>query len=134
MDLAGPARHRAIAAHLVKVHDELRAGLNSPAPTPGRQLARHCLAFCGALHAHHRSEDGVFDLLERQFPELADALGRMRREHEVVARTVDELETLLTSGADPATLRTEVDRLATSLEEHFAYEESQLLPALAPEH
>ncbi len=51
----------------------------------------------------------------------------------MVARTVDALETLLSSGAGPATLRTEVDRLATSLEEHFAYEESQLLPALAPE-
>ncbi|MFF9852347.1 nitroreductase/quinone reductase family protein [Streptomyces litmocidini] len=140
VDLADPARHRAIAAHLVKVHDELRAelaalreGMDSPAPTLGRQLARHCLTFCGALHAHHSSEDGVFDLLEEQFPDLADSLDRMRREHRVVARTVDELETLLSSGAAPQTLRTEVDRLAKSLEEHFAHEESQLLPALAPE-
>ncbi|MGW8352427.1 hypothetical protein [Streptomyces wedmorensis] len=30
-------------------------------------------------------------------------------------------------------LRPEVDRLADRLEEHFAYEESRLLPALAPE-
>lgn len=140
VDLADPARHRAIAAHLIKVHDELRAelaalreGLDSPAPALGRQLARHCLAFCGALHAHHHNEDGVFDLLERQFPDLADSLDRMRREHRVVARTVDELETLLSSGAAPETLRTEVDRLAKSLEEHFAHEEARLLPALAPE-
>ncbi len=141
VDLTDPARHRAVAAHLVKVHDELRAelaalreGLGAPEPTLGSRLARHCLTFCGALHAHHHNEDGVFDLLERQFPDLADALDRMRREHRVVARTVEELETLLTSGAAPATLRTEVDRLATNLEEHFAYEESQLLPALAPGH
>ncbi|MGW4703507.1 hemerythrin domain-containing protein, partial [Streptomyces sp. NPDC004285] len=107
-----------------------------PAPRPptlGRGLARHCLAFCGALHAHHHHEDGVFDLLEAQLPHLADALERMRREHRVVARTVGELEALLSSGAAPETLRAEVDRLATGLEEHFAYEESQLLPALAPE-
>ncbi|SED96415.1 nitroreductase/quinone reductase family protein [Streptomyces sp. TLI_105] len=141
VDLTDPARHRAIAAHLVKVHDELRAelatlreGLEAPAPTLGSRLARHCLTFCGALHAHHHNEDGVFDLLERQFPDLAGSLDRMRREHRVVARTVEELETLLTSGAAPATLRTEVDRLTANLEEHFAYEESQLLPALAPEH
>ncbi|MFB6840140.1 nitroreductase/quinone reductase family protein [Streptomyces sp. NPDC056361] len=137
---ADPARHRAIAAHLVKVHDELRAelaalreGLESPAPALDGQLARHCLTLCGALHTHHRGEDSVFDLLGQQFPHLADALDRMRREHVAVARTVDELRTLLASGAAPATLAAEVDRLATRLEEHFAYEESQLLPALAPE-
>ncbi|MER7539450.1 nitroreductase/quinone reductase family protein [Streptomyces sp. NPDC097704] len=140
VDLTDPARHRAIAAHLVEVHDELRAelaalreGLDSPAPTFGGRLARHCLGFCGALGAHHHNEDGVFDLLERQFPELAGSLDRMRREHEAVARAIGELEALLTSDAAPATLRTEVERLATNLEEHFAYEESQLLPTLAPE-
>ncbi|MFB7394565.1 nitroreductase/quinone reductase family protein [Streptomyces sp. NPDC056191] len=160
VDLGDPARHRAIADHLVKVHAELRAeltalreGLGSAAsesagpagpadaaatadtvvrrtPTLGGQLARHCLTFCGALHAHHHNEDSAFDLLEREFPELSDSLDRMREEHKVVARTVEELEALLTSGAAPATLRAEVDRLATRLEEHFAYEEAQLLPAL----
>ncbi|MEU7122706.1 nitroreductase/quinone reductase family protein [Streptomyces zaomyceticus] len=137
LDLADPARHRAIADHLVTVHNELRAeltalraGLESPAPELGRQLARHCLTFCGALHSHHHNEDSVFDLLERQFPELADALERMREEHRAVAGTVDELEALLGSGADPETLRAEFDGLATRLEEHFAHEEARLIPAL----
>ncbi|MFD7962742.1 hemerythrin domain-containing protein, partial [Streptomyces zaomyceticus] len=137
LDLADPARHRAIADHLVTVHNELRAeltalraGLESPTPEPGRQLARHCLTFCGALHAHHHNEDSVFDLLERQFPELTDALERMREEHRAVAGTVDELEALLGSGADPETLRAEFDGLATRLEEHFAHEEARLIPAL----
>ncbi|WP_395358849.1 nitroreductase/quinone reductase family protein [Streptomyces sp. YH02] len=157
VDLGDPARHRAIADHLIKVHAELRAelaalreGLGSAAeeatdpagsadstgavvrdtPTLGRQLARHCLTFCGALHAHHHNEDSAFDLLEREFPELSDSLDRMREEHKVVARTVEELEALLASGAAPATLRAEVDRLATRLEEHFTYEEAQLVPAL----
>ncbi|MFB7588964.1 nitroreductase/quinone reductase family protein [Streptomyces sp. NPDC056169] len=165
LDLGDPARHRAIAGHLVKVHAELRAelttlreGLDSAeaateaevtgeaeavvtgeaegaaesvdTPALGRRLARHCLTFCGALHAHHHNEDSVFDLLEREFPELADSLDRMREEHKVVARTVEELEALLTSGAAPAALRAEVDRLATRLEEHFTYEEAQLVPAL----
>ncbi|MFD9243157.1 nitroreductase/quinone reductase family protein [Streptomyces sp. NPDC059556] len=160
VDLGDPARHRAIADHLVKVHAELRAeltalreGLGSAAadaagpagpadaaatadtlvrgtPTLGGQLARHCLTFCGALHAHHHNEDSAFDLLESEFPELSDSLDRMREEHKVVARTVEELEALLTSGAAPATLRAEVDRLAARLEEHFTYEEAQLVPAL----
>ncbi|MER5712579.1 nitroreductase/quinone reductase family protein [Streptomyces sp. NPDC002122] len=166
VDFADPARHRAIADHLVTVHAELRAelaalreGLGSATaeaegeagaegtagaegeagtagaagretPTLGRQLARHCLTFCSALHAHHHNEDGAFDLLEHEFPELSGSLDRMREEHKVVARTVEELEALLASGAEPATLRAEVDRLATRLEEHFAYEEEQLVPAL----
>ncbi|WP_406055090.1 nitroreductase/quinone reductase family protein [Streptomyces sp. NBC_01077] len=151
VDLTDPARRRAIADHLTKVHAELRAeltalreGLDSAAteaedvagaaardtPALGRRLARHCLTFCGALHAHHHNEDSVFDLLEREFPELSDSLDRMREEHNVVARTVEELEALLTSGVAPATLRADVDRLATRLEEHFTYEEAQLVPAL----
>ncbi|MFG3040856.1 nitroreductase/quinone reductase family protein [Streptomyces sp. NPDC048330] len=138
-DLADPARLRAVAAHLVTVHDELRAelaalrdGLETTAPALGRGLARHCLTLCGALHAHHHNEDSVFDLLERRFPELSGPLDRMRREHRAVARAVDELEALLASGATPATLRPEVDRLSARLEEHFAYEESRLLPLLDP--
>ncbi|MDX2560993.1 nitroreductase/quinone reductase family protein [Streptomyces sp. TX20-6-3] len=153
VDLGDPARHRAIADHLVKVHAELRAELTAlreglgSAPDPagptdaagtavrdtpalGGRLARHCLAFCGALHAHHHNEDSAFDLLEREFPELTGSLDRMREEHKVVARTVAELEALLTSGAAPATLRAEADRLAARLEEHFTYEEAQLVPAL----
>ncbi|MEU2238475.1 nitroreductase/quinone reductase family protein [Streptomyces sp. NPDC018338] len=157
VDFADPARHRAIADHLVTVHAELRAelaalreGLGSAkaetvgvagaeategvagreTPTLGRQLARHCLTFCGALHAHHHNEDGAFDLLEHEFPELSESLDRMREEHKVVARTVEELEALLASGAEPAILRAEVERLATRLEEHFTYEEEQLVPAL----
>ncbi|MEU7294867.1 nitroreductase/quinone reductase family protein [Streptomyces exfoliatus] len=157
VDLGDPARHRAIADHLVTVHTELRAelaalreGLRSTAgavtdppdsadatgtvardnPPPGRRLARHCLTFCGALHAHHHNEDSAFDLLEREFPELSGSLDRMREEHKVVARTVEELEALLASGAAPAALRAEVDRLATRLEEHFTYEEAHLVPAL----
>ncbi|MFF9064090.1 nitroreductase/quinone reductase family protein [Streptomyces sp. NPDC014891] len=154
VDLGDPARHRAIADRLVTVHAELRAELlslreeldsaaaeaGSPAaraasvvrstPALGGQLARHCLAFCGALHAHHHNEDSAFDLLEGEFPELSGALDRMREEHRVVARTVEELEALLASDAAPATLRAEVDRLAARLEEHFAHEEAQLVPVL----
>ncbi|MFF5926681.1 nitroreductase/quinone reductase family protein [Streptomyces hydrogenans] len=132
-----PSRHAAIAAHLVAVHAELRAdlaalraGLDGPEPRLGERLAGHCLAFCGALRTHHAGEDGVFDLFQERFPELTEALDRMRDEHRTVARTVTELEALLASGAEPEVLRAEVDRLAAVLEEHFAHEEARLLPVL----
>ncbi|MFD8014030.1 nitroreductase/quinone reductase family protein [Streptomyces sp. NPDC058955] len=135
--LTDPARRAAIAAHLVRVHEELRAelaALRSDPAAPGRRLpdglARHCLAFCGALRTHHTSEDGVFDLLQEQFPELGGALDRMRAEHRKVVAVLTELEALLASGRPPEVLRAELDRLAADLEEHFAYEEARLLPAL----
>ncbi|MFF2774165.1 nitroreductase/quinone reductase family protein [Streptomyces sp. NPDC058052] len=135
--IADPSRRAAVAAHLVKVHDGLRSelaalrqGLNTGTPRLGAELARHCLAFCGALHTHHHSEDGVFGLLQEQFPHLAEDLGRMREEHRSVARAIAGLEALLASDAAPDVLRAEVDRLATGLEEHFAHEEARLLTAL----
>ncbi|MFE0171278.1 nitroreductase/quinone reductase family protein [Streptomyces sp. NPDC059002] len=140
-----PARHRAIADHLVRVHGELRrelaavreeveqhpSGLPARPPAPlGRQLTRHCLTLCGALHEHHTNEDGAFSRLEGQYPELAPAIARLRDEHKVVARALTELETLLTTPDAAVDLTAELDRLTADLEEHFAYEEEQLLPSL----
>ncbi|ADI10167.1 hypothetical protein SBI_07047 [Streptomyces bingchenggensis BCW-1] len=99
------------------------------------QLRRHCLTFCYALQTHHIRENGTFTAFERQFPHLLPALTRLRQEHEVVERALEEFEALLNGGlpADPADvkkLRAELDRLVAGLEEHFAYEEQHLLPAL----
>ncbi|GAA4221163.1 hypothetical protein GCM10023075_09050 [Streptosporangium album] len=107
-----------------------------PAPRLGQELARHCLTFCGALHAHHTNEGGAFTVFEKQFPDLTPALDRLRREHHLVARALTDLQTLLadltsaTGTADADRLRAELERLASELEEHFAYEEQQLLPVL----
>ncbi|MFD4370783.1 nitroreductase/quinone reductase family protein [Streptomyces sp. NPDC058486] len=135
--LTDPSRHAAIAAHLVEVHDGLRAelaalreGLAAPGRRLGPGLARHCLAFCGALRTHHGGEDGVFGELGELFPHLAGDLERMREEHRAVARAITGLEALLASDAAPEVLRAEVERLASGLEAHFAHEEATLLPAL----
>ncbi|MGW6057726.1 nitroreductase/quinone reductase family protein [Streptomyces sp. NPDC055189] len=143
---ADPARHRAIADHLVRVHAELRdeladvrketaarqaaPGPGRPAPPLDRQLSRHCLTLCGALHEHHTNEDGAFTELERQFPELAPAIARLREEHRTVARTLAELEALIADPDSAPDLIGEIDRLTSGLETHFAYEEEQLLPSL----
>ncbi|MFK4066412.1 nitroreductase/quinone reductase family protein [Streptomyces sp. NPDC029674] len=145
LTVAEPARHRAIADHLVRVHGELRRELAAvreeaaqhPTGTPtrplrplGQQLSRHCLTLCGALHEHHTNEDNAFAQLERQFPELSPAVARLRAEHEVVARTLGELEALLAAPDAAVDLVAELDKLTSDLEEHFAYEEEQLLPSL----
>lgn len=146
LSAADSARHRAIADFLVRVHAELRAeladvrkqaaahhttpGTRRPAPPLGAQLARHCLTLCGALHEHHTNEDGAFTELERQFPELAPGIAKLREEHKTVARTLAELEALIADPDSVLDLEVELDRLSSGLEEHFAYEQELLLPAL----
>ncbi|WSV87197.1 hemerythrin domain-containing protein [Nocardia sp. NBC_01009] len=101
-------------------------------PSLPRDLRAHCVAFCSALHEHHTSEDGVFPVLAKQFPELSPVLARLQREHGEVARVIAELQQVLDRGdtADPAHIRTEFDRLASELEAHFVYEESTIIDAL----
>ncbi|MER6173239.1 hemerythrin domain-containing protein [Streptosporangium sp. NPDC001681] len=95
-------------------------------------MARHCLTFCGALHAHHTNENGAFTVFEKEFPELAPVLDRLRREHHPVARALTDLQALLaglTSGstADADRLRAELERPARDLEEYLACEERPAL-------
>ncbi|MFH8609803.1 nitroreductase/quinone reductase family protein [Streptomyces sp. NPDC018029] len=144
-----PARHRAIADHLVRVHGELRRELAAvreeagqrrtgtptrPTQPLGQQLARHCLTLCGALHDHHTNEDDAFTRLERQFPELSPAVTRLREEHKVVARALGDLQALLADPGAAVDLVAELDRLTSDLEAHFTYEEEQLLPSLYGSH
>lgn len=136
LDLTAPdaARNRAIAAQLLTVHADLRAQLarlrggeaggGPAAAEPGV----HCLAFCEALGMHHASEDAVLAAFDEAFPYLAPVLARLRAEHREVAR---ELAGLRSAAGEPgAELAERLDALAGRMEEHFAYEEKHLVPAL----
>jgi hypothetical protein len=136
LDLTAPdaARNRAVAAQLLTVHADLRAqlarlrdGEDAAAGGP----AVHCLAFCEALGMHHASEDAVLPAFDEAFPHLAPVLARLRAEHREVAR---ELAALRSAAGEPgADLAARLDALAERVEEHFAYEEEHLLPALTGE-
>lgn len=112
-------RALALGDQLVQIHDVLRrdlAALRAGDPTAA-DLRVHCLAFCGALTAHHTREDGAFLEFERLLPELGPVLARLRREHAAIARRIEE------GIAD-------LDDLAAELEAHLGYEEEHLVPAL----
>jgi hypothetical protein len=112
-------RAQALGDQLVQIHDLLRRDLAAlrAGDRPAADLRVHCLAFCGALTAHHTRESGSLAAFERQWPELAPVLARLREEHAAIARRIDE-------GID------DLDALAEELEAHFAYEEEHLVPAL----
>lgn len=95
------------------------------------QLRVNCLSFCQGLHNHHTGEEmGLFRFLAAQHPEAAPALARLHKEHERVAALVEELKQAVWTAGEPAAAQAEVERLATELEAHLAYEEEQLIPLL----
>ncbi|WP_128432228.1 nitroreductase/quinone reductase family protein [Streptomyces cyaneus] len=100
--------------------------------TLGAQLRVNCLTFCAGLHNHHTGEDmAMFPFLADRHPELAPTLARLREEHERIAALVEDLRQVVTAEyPDPASARTEVERLTAELEAHLTYEEEQLIPLL----
>ncbi|WP_381798174.1 nitroreductase/quinone reductase family protein [Streptomyces niveus] len=135
LNLADPARNRAIGEELVRVHAQLRAELTAlraaaqPSPSSlDEGLLRHCLSFCESLSMHHTAEDGAFSAFDQQFPELAPVLERLRAEHRAVSAALTKLRD--EPPATPDALRQELERLAKDLDDHFTYEEKHLLPAL----
>ncbi|WP_019634923.1 nitroreductase/quinone reductase family protein [Actinomadura atramentaria] len=141
---AGRARARAVAEQLGAIHATLRAELadvrarlasaaaGPPAPDLASQLRRHCLKYCFDLQLHHTREDGAFTEFERRFPALAPAIARLRDEHRAVEKALAAFEDFLRGDdLDPDHVRTELDRVAADLEDHFAREEQALLAATA---
>ncbi|GAA4220070.1 deazaflavin-dependent oxidoreductase (nitroreductase family) [Streptosporangium album] len=110
----------------------IRKELAESGPGLGAQLRVNCLTLCQGLHHHHTGEDGrMFPHLEEHHPELAPALARLRREHEVVERLLVQLQALISGdGPGPGAVLAEVDRLTAELEAHLDYEEEQLVPIL----
>jgi deazaflavin-dependent oxidoreductase (nitroreductase family) len=119
--------HDAFRRELALIRDEVAA----TGASVGVQLRMNCLTLCAGLRNHHAGEDGMlFPMLAEQRPDLAPTLERLRVEHERVAALVAQLQVAVDGPADPALLRREVDRLVDELEQHLAYEEEQLVPAL----
>jgi deazaflavin-dependent oxidoreductase (nitroreductase family) len=137
LELSAPERRRAVGEQLLRHHDlrarldRVRDGLADTADL-GEQLRTRCLTYCYGLQLHHTRENGAFTELEAQFPDLAPVVERLRAEHRVVERGLAELEALLQPGRsrDAAEVRAEIERVVAGLQEHFAYEEEHLLPAL----
>ncbi|MFG2000023.1 nitroreductase/quinone reductase family protein [Spirillospora sp. NPDC048911] len=140
----GRERAQAVGDFLTNVHAELRADLASVRqdaavyfeggrkPELGEQLRTHCLTVCDALTGHHTNEDGAFPAVRARFPGLAPLLERLSREHVAVARTKDDLRKLVEEigATDPGRFHAELDRMTGELEEHFAYEERELVAVL----
>jgi Hemerythrin HHE cation binding domain len=151
---------RAIAGHLVQVHDHLRTELAQIRDLIGQAgdemdvaqarsainqmtlrsnswtLGAYCASYCRMVTGHHSLEDrAVFPHLRASEPGLGPVIDRLASEHEVIHQVLQdvdaELVELVRGSGDLARLQQAADVLTDVLLSHLAYEEAQLVEPLA---
>jgi alkanesulfonate monooxygenase SsuD/methylene tetrahydromethanopterin reductase-like flavin-dependent oxidoreductase (luciferase family) len=156
-----PRRAQAVGQHLVEVHDHLRDELGqvrdllqqvkAGSVSAGRAraalneltmrqnnwtLGAYCASYCGLVTQHHSIEDeSIFPHLRRTDPALAPVVDRLAQEHVVIHEVVEAVDrALVRLVGDPGNygeLQEAVDLLTDALLSHLAYEEQQIVEALA---
>ncbi|SDH41823.1 Hemerythrin HHE cation binding domain-containing protein [Sinosporangium album] len=145
------AMHRPLRADVAVLRDAL-GELSLATVDPGRldrvvkgltvadlawQLQYHCQYFCQGLELHHAVEDArMLPTMARRFPELREAVARLRTEHDEVNRLIREIARAAQamSSDDRASvdsLRDMMAELASHLEKHLDFEEQSLFPYFA---
>jgi hypothetical protein len=152
---------RAIAGHLVQVHDHLRTELAQIRDLIGQvrdsemdvgqarsaingmtlrsnswTLGAYCASYCRMVTGHHSLEDrAVFPHLRASEPGLGPVIDRLASEHEVIHEVLEELDAelvaMLARPGDFTRLQQAADVLTDVLLSHLAYEEAQLVEPLA---
>jgi hypothetical protein len=159
-DAAYSAHGRAIAGHLIGIHDHLRAELaqirdligqvrDSASAARARSainqmtlrqnawtLGAYCASYCRIVTGHHTLEDqAVFPHLRAAEPGLAPVLDRLADEHKTIHQVLEDVDAALVEHLrDPDSLdglREAADILTDVLLSHLAYEEAQLVEPLA---
>src|SRR4249920_1567326 len=154
-------RGRVIGAHLIEVHDHLRAELarvrdlirqvregavdadrarSAINEMTMRQndwaLGAYCATYCRFVTGHHMLEDeAVFPHLRAQEAGLGPVIDRLTDEHKIIHQVLNDLDQALVghlrNPADFAGLQQAADILTDTLLSHLAYEEAQLVEPLA---
>jgi hemerythrin-like domain-containing protein len=159
-DAAYSAHGRAVARHLVEIHDHLRSELaqirdligqvrdaasaarvrSAINQTTLRQnswtLGAYCASYCRIVTGHHTLEDqAVFPHLRAAESGLAPVLDRLADEHKTIHQVLEDVDAALVEHLrDPDGfdgLQEAADILTDVLLSHLAYEEAQLVEPLA---
>jgi hypothetical protein len=111
---------------LRQVHNRLREALELTRTASSVDLLLYCHGFCAALDGHHRGEDHtLFPAIRAAHPELEPVLRKLTQDHSMIAHLLAGLR------AAPATeLDRHLEGVAALMENHFRYEERQLLEVL----
>ena len=159
-DAAYSPHGRAIAGHLVQVHDHLRAELaqirdliaqvrDGEGAARARSainqmtvrsnnwtLGAYCASYCRVVTGHHSLEDqAVFPYLRESEPGLAPVIDRLADEHKTIHQVLEDVDAALVehlrSAAGFDGLQAAADVLTDVLLSPLSYEEAQLVEPLA---
>ena len=121
--------HARLREALQVVRDALADGV-----TPrglSTDLLLYCHGFCVALGQHHRGEDSsLFPAIKAAHSELAPVLRNLEQDHSMIQHLITELDAATRRSVDAAELERHLDGLSAIMENHFGYEERQLLSVL----
>ncbi len=103
--------------------------------TPGeaatRELLLYCHGFCAALDRHHQGEDRtLFPAIAAAHPQLRPVLRSLEQDHSMIAHLLGGLREAVDRAAPPDELDRHLEGIAALMENHFRYEERQLLTVL----
>jgi hemerythrin-like domain-containing protein len=102
-----------------------------PIETASPDLLLYCHGFCTALDGHHQGEDRrLFPAIEAAHPPLAPVLRALQQDHSMIAHLLHGLRAATEAAATPEELGRHLDGVAALMENHFRYEEAQLLTVL----
>lgn len=125
---------------LRRVHHRLREALDVtrtaldegvPGESATRELLLYCHGFCAALDSHHQGEDRtLFPAIAAAHPELRPVLRSLEQDHSMIAHLLGGLSAAVDRAASPEELDRHLEGIAALMENHFRYEERQLLAVL----
>jgi len=121
--------HELLRGALRLTRDALRDG--APGETDTRDLLLYCRGFCAALDGHHRGEDRLlFPAIAAAHPELGTVLRSLTQDHSMIAHLLEGLRVATERSAPVTELDQHLEGIAAVMENHFRYEERQLLTVL----
>ncbi|MDI6408543.1 hemerythrin domain-containing protein [Streptomyces albus] len=125
---------------LRRVHHRLRDALSvtrasladgTPGEAATRELLLYCHGFCTALDRHHQGEDRtLFPAIAAAHPQLRPVLRSLEQDHSMIAHLLGGLREAVDRAAPPDELDRHLEGVAALMENHFRYEERQLLTVL----
>ncbi|MGK4907181.1 hemerythrin domain-containing protein [Streptomyces albus] len=125
---------------LRRVHHRLRNALSvtrasladgTPGEAATRELLLYCHGFCTALDRHHQGEDRtLFPAIAAAHPQLRPVLRSLEQDHSMIAHLLGGLREAVDRAAPPDELDRHLEGVAALMENHFRYEERQLLTVL----
>ncbi|GAB3954985.1 hypothetical protein GCM10029976_098470 [Kribbella albertanoniae] len=102
-----------------------------PTERASRDLLLYCHGFCAALDGHHQGEDrALFPAIEATHPQLAPVLRALTQDHSMIEHLLQGLRDAVDRAATPEELDRHLEGVAAIMENHFRYEEKQLLAVL----